>query len=35
MSLKKIQKEFRETPSNELTSAVRDNFIFGLLGAES
>jgi len=33
MSLKKIQKEFRETPSNELTSAVRDNFIFGLLGA--
>jgi len=33
MSLKKIQKEFRETPSNELTSAVIDNFIFGLLGA--
>lgn len=33
MSLKKIQKEFRETSSNELTSAVIDNFIFGLLGA--
>lgn len=33
MSLKKIQKEFRETPSNELTSAVIDNFVFGLLGA--
>jgi hypothetical protein len=33
MSLKKIQKEFRETPSNELTSAVFDNFLFGLLGA--
>jgi len=33
MSLKKIQKEYRETPSKELTSAVFDNFLFGLLGA--
>ena len=33
MSLKKIQKEFMETPRRELTSAVVDNFIFGLLGA--
>lgn len=33
MSLKKIQEEYRETPTNELTTAVLDNFIFGLLGA--
>lgn len=33
MSLQKIQKEFRETPRKELSSAVVDNFIFGLLGA--
>jgi len=33
MSLKKIQDEYRETPNNELVSAVLDNFIFGLLGA--
>jgi len=33
MSLKKIQKEFRETPTPELTSAIFDNFLFGLLGA--
>lgn len=33
MSLKKIQKEYQETPTKELTSAVLDNFIFGLLGA--
>ena len=33
MSLKKIQKEFLETPKTELTSAILDNFIFGLLGA--
>ena len=33
MSLKKIQEEYRETPTSELTSAVFDNFIFGLLGA--
>lgn len=33
MSLKKIQKEFRETPRQELTSSVIDNFIFGFLGA--
>jgi hypothetical protein len=33
MSLKKIQKEFRQTSSKELISAVVDNFLFGLLGA--
>ena len=33
MSLKNIQKEFRETTTTELTSAILDNFIFGLLGA--
>ncbi|MDC0008908.1 hypothetical protein OAE73_00945 [bacterium] len=33
MSLKKIQKEFRETPRQELASSVIDNFIFGFLGA--
>jgi hypothetical protein len=33
MSLKNIQKEFRETPTSELTSAIIDNFIFGFLGA--
>jgi len=33
MSLNKIQKEFRDTPKKELTSAILDNFIFGLLGA--
>ena len=33
MSLKKIQKEYRETPNAELVSAVVDNFLFGLLGA--
>lgn len=33
MSLRRIQKEYRETPTKELTSAVLDNFIFGLLGA--
>jgi len=33
MSLKKIQEEYRETPTIELTTAVLDNFIFGLLGA--
>jgi hypothetical protein len=33
MSLKKIQKEYRETDRGELKSSVVDNFIFGLLGA--
>lgn len=33
MSLRNIQKEFRETSSAELTSAILDNFIFGFLGA--
>jgi hypothetical protein len=33
MSLKKIQKEYRETPKQEVLEGVRDNFIFGFLGA--
>tara|TARA_R100000951_G_scaffold67273_2_gene56769 strand:- start:5811 stop:6110 length:300 start_codon:yes stop_codon:yes gene_type:complete len=33
MSLKKIQKEYRETSRPELLNSVLDNFIFGLLGA--
>jgi len=33
MSLKKIQKEFRETSREELTSSIVDNFLFGFLGA--
>jgi hypothetical protein len=33
MSLKKIQKEYRETPKEEVFEGVRDNFIFGFLGA--
>jgi hypothetical protein len=33
MSLKNIQKEFRETSRKELVSALVDNFIFGFLGA--
>lgn len=33
MSLKKIQKEYRETPKQEVFEGVRDNFIFGFLGA--
>ena len=33
MSLKKIQKEYRETPKVEVLRAVIDNFTFGLLGA--
>jgi hypothetical protein len=33
MSLKKIQKEYRETPKDEVFEGVRDNFIFGFLGA--
>jgi len=33
MSLKKIQEEFRQTDRKELSSAVVDNFLFGLLGA--
>ena len=33
MSLKKIQKEYRETPKIDVLSAVIDNFTFGFLGA--
>ena len=33
MSLKKIQKEFRDTSTKELISAVFENFLFGFLGA--
>ena len=33
MSLKKIQEEYRQTSTSELSKAVLDNFLFGLLGA--
>lgn len=33
MSIKKIQKEYRETPRGEIREAVIENFIFGLLGS--
>jgi len=33
MSLKKIQKEYRETPKNEIRSAILENFVYGLLGS--
>ncbi|MBQ23180.1 MAG: hypothetical protein CMD32_07260 [Flavobacteriales bacterium] len=33
MSLKKIQEEYRQTSTIELSKAVLDNFLFGLLGA--
>lgn len=33
MSIKKIQKEYRETPRGEIHEAVIENFIFGLLGS--
>lgn len=33
MSIKKIQKEYRETPTREIQEAVLENFIFGFLGS--
>lgn len=33
MSLKKIGKEYRETPRGEVRTAVLENFIYGLLGS--
>jgi len=33
MSLKKIQREYRETPGNEITGAIIENFIYGFLGS--
>lgn len=33
MSLKKIQDEYRQTPTSELFKAILDNFLFGILGA--
>lgn len=33
MSLKKIQKEYRETPKAEIRSAILENFVYGLLGS--
>ena len=33
MSLKKIQKEYRETPKSEIIQAVIENSIYGLLGS--
>lgn len=31
--IKKIQKEYKETPKKEIVQAVIENFIFGLLGS--
>ena len=33
MSLKKIQKEYRETPKAEIRSGILENFVYGLLGS--
>lgn len=33
MSIKKIQKEYRETPKTEIREAVLENFVFGFLGS--
>lgn len=33
MSLKKIQEEYRETPTKEITNAIIENFVYGLLGS--
>lgn len=33
MALKKIRKEYRETPKKEIYEAIYENFIYGFLGA--
>lgn len=33
MSLKKIQKEYRETPTKEIVTAIVENMIYGFLGS--
>lgn len=33
MSIKKIQKEYRETPKNEIRGAVAENFIYGFIAS--
>ena len=33
MSLKKIQKEYRETETSEVLRATGENFVYGLLGS--
>lgn len=33
MSIKKIQKEYRETPKQEIREAVFENFIYGFIGS--
>jgi len=33
MSIKKIQKEYMETPTREIVEAVFENFTYGLLGS--
>lgn len=33
MSLKKIQKEYRETPTKEIVTAIVENTIYGFLGS--
>lgn len=33
MSLKKMQKEYRETPKNEIIQSVLENALYGFLGS--
>ena len=33
MSIKKIQREYRETPKNEIREAVIENFIYGFIAS--
>lgn len=33
MSLKKMRKEYQETPKREIGGAIGENFIYGFLGA--
>lgn len=33
MSIKKIQKEYRETPKTEIREAVIENFVYGFIGS--
>ena len=33
MSLKKIQKEYRDTSGKEISTAVLENFVYGFLGS--
>ena len=33
MSIKKIQEEYRNTPTREVVEAIVENFLYGFLGA--